>query len=217
MKNLPTFISVHVPKTAGTTFLKLISSVYGKNFKSDYLDIMNLNSTILHGDKPSNIIPNNIHKYKVIMGHFRASKYLYLKRPYIAWVRNPVDRAISHFYFWKSLWKKGRKRNWDPKLSKLFESKWSVIDFSQMFSNQMCYFLDCDLKKFKFIGISENFDSELLRFKKIFGVEINSPKKRLNVNPNKKEVNKKIRKDIAKYHKKDIELYQRALEISNTN
>ena len=214
MKKLPKFISVHVPKTAGTTFLKLISSVYGKQFKSDYLDIMNLNSTILHGDAPKNKIPDKIDKYKVVMGHFRASKYLYLKRPYVAWVRNPIDRAISHYFFWESLWKKGRKRNWDPKLSKLFESKWSVIDFSRMFSNQMSYFLDCDIKNFKFIGISENFNNELRRFEKIFGVKINPPEKNLNVNKSKREVGNKVRKEIAKYHDKDLELYNRALDLS---
>lgn len=214
MENLPKFISVHVPKTAGTTFLKLISSTYGRTFKSDYVDIMNLNSVILHGDKPINKIRSDIKKYNVIMGHFRASKYLYLKRPYVAWVRNPVDRVISHFYFWMHLWKKERKRNWDPKLSKLFENKWTVVDFSKMFSNQMCYFLDCDIKNFKFIGISENFDKELYRFEKIFGIKVKHPKKKLNVSTNKKKIDKKIRLEIAKYHEKDFELYHKALEIS---
>jgi len=212
--NLPKFISVHVPKTAGTTFLKILSSTYGKQFKSDYLDIMNLNSVILHGDKPSNKIPSGAKKYSVIMGHFRASKYLYLGRPYIAWVRNPIDRAISHYYFWKHLWKIGRKRNWDNKLSELFESGWTVVDFSKMFSNQMSYFLDCDLNNFKFIGISENFDSELNRFEKIFGISIKHPSKKLNVNSDKNPVTNNIRKEIAKYHERDLALYNKALEIS---
>lgn len=216
MKNLPKFISVHVPKTAGTTFLKLLSSTYGRSLKSDYLDIMNLNSVILHGDEPKNKMNPNIGKYKVIMGHFRASKYLHLKHPYVAWVRDPVDRAISHYYFWKKLWKKERKRNWDPKLSELFEKGWSVIDFSKMFSDQMSYFLDCNIKHFKFIGISENFDQELSRFEKIFGIKVKHIKKKFNVNARKEKVNKKIRKEIEKYHKKDFELYRKAVEISNS-
>lgn len=215
-EKLPKFISIHVPKTAGTTFLKILSSTYGKQFKSDYLDIMNLNSVILHGDKPSNKIITSAKKYSVIMGHFRASKYLFLDRPYIAWVRDPVDRAISHYYFWKKLWKKERKRNWDNKLSELFESGWTVVDFSKMFSNQMSYFLDCDIKKFKFIGISEEFDKELLRFEKIFGLTIKKPKKRLNVNKEKDKVNNDVRKKIARYHDKDIELYRKALELKKS-
>lgn len=214
-KNLPKLISVHVPKTAGTTFLKILSSLYGRKFKSDYLDIMNLNSVILHGDKPSNNVLNNAKKYSVIMGHFRASKYLFLDRPYIAWVRDPIDRAISHYYFWKKLWKKERKRNWDNKLSELFESGWTVVDFSKMFSNQMSYFLDCNIKHFKFIGISEEFNEELSRFDNIFGFNIKIPKKRLNVNKEKEKISNDVRKKIAKYHDKDIELYKKALELKN--
>jgi hypothetical protein len=80
----------------------------------------------------------------------------------------------------------------------------------------MSYFLDCDIKNFKFIGISENFNDELLRFEKIFGIKINPPKKKLNINKDKEEISKKIRDEIAKYHKKDFELYNMALELSKS-
>lgn len=214
MEKIPKFISVHVPKTAGTTFLKLLSKAFGKTFKSDYLDIMNLNSVILHGDAPVNRLVAGAKKYNVIMGHFRASKYLHLNRPYVAWVRNPIDRAISHYFFWKHLWKIGRKRNWDNKLSELFESGWTVVDFSKMFSNQMSYFLDCDINNFKFIGISEEFDKELKRFESIFGINIDKPKKKFNVNSDKTKITQKVRNEIAKYHEMDLELYRKAIEMS---
>lgn len=204
------YIFVHVPKTAGTSFLSILKKAFKHNMKTDYLDIINLNAVILHKVNTSFKYPHGIKQYKMIGGHFNASKYLYLKRPYIAWVRNPVDRAISHYYYWKMLWKKPRKRNWDDGLSKLFESGMDLVQFSEIFSNQMSYFLDVDLDNFKFIGVVEHYNKCLDIFSKLFNINANHDTK-LNVG-NKHDVSKDIRNKIAGNHKQDFDLYYKVLD-----
>ena len=206
------FISVHVPKAAGTSFLNLLKKTYGGNVKTDYLDIMNLNAVILHNVPTSFKYPPKIHKRMIISGHFKASKYLHLKRPFVTWVRNPVDRAISHYYYWKKLWLKPKKRNWDEKLSKLFESGMDLVQFSEIFSNQMSYFLDVDLKRFVFIGVAEYYNESIKWLGKILDKDIPIGNKKLNVG-NKHKISADIRSKIANNHKKDFELYNYALEI----
>lgn len=204
------FISVHVPKTAGTSFLNVLKKTYGSKLKTDYLDIMNLNAVILHGENKTFKYPNNIQKYDVVSGHFNASKYLKYNKPFIAWVRNPIDRAISHYYYWKKLWKKPNKRNWDNKLTKLFDNGMDLVQFSEIFPNQMSYFLDIDLTKFKFIGIAEYYNESLDLFGKIFNVDIVAGK-RLNAGT-RHTISEDIRKKIANNHKQDFELYNYALK-----
>lgn len=205
------FISIHVPKTAGTSFLNVLKKNYGSKLKADYLDIMNLNAVILHNVKTSFKYPPKFKKYDIITGHFKASKYTHLNKPLVAWVRNPVDRAISHYYYWRSLWLKPNKRNWDDKLSELFESGMDLVQFSEIFSNQMSYFLDVSIEKFKFIGIVENYNTCLQSFGKIFNINIKQSKK-LNVGT-KHKVDKDIRKHIALNHKNDFELYYKAIDL----
>ncbi|MDD5033481.1 MAG: Wzt carbohydrate-binding domain-containing protein [Methylococcaceae bacterium] len=78
-------VSVHIPKTAGSSFYNSLVSVYGEPFVYRYDD-----------DKP---IPNQC---RVVHGHFCANRYIneFTNAKWIAWVRHPVARLLS-FYFYK--------------------------------------------------------------------------------------------------------------------
>lgn len=86
-------ISVHVPKTAGTTFSTVLNQVYGE--ENIYLDYM--------GTRPGKYglskLPPEI---RVVHGHFLPFKYdhLYPQAKKIIWVRNPIYLVISLYFYW---------------------------------------------------------------------------------------------------------------------
>lgn len=88
-------ISVHVHKTAGATFGRVLKQVYGElQVYSDYHE-ENL-ETIL---AKLSVQP----QVKIIHGHFDARKYrrYFSSSKKIIWLRNPIIQFISGYFFWK--------------------------------------------------------------------------------------------------------------------
>ena len=86
-------ISVHVPKTGGTTFFQILSNAYGK--ESMFEDNLNVADSQVYtpSDLPSHI--------KVIHGHFCLDKYngVFPTAKRVIWLRNPILRLISNYFF----------------------------------------------------------------------------------------------------------------------
>jgi ribosomal protein S13 len=80
--------------------------------------------------------------------------------------------------------------------------------------------INIPLSKFKFIGIVEKYDEEVVRFKKITGIDLNNTLEHLNVNPLKKNVNEAytidedLKQTLIKLHSEDYELYNKSLQIA---
>ena len=92
-----TLIFLHVPKTAGTTFNRILEAEY--------------NPLRIHTLSPQRIIAD-IERFKrlpdsrkrrleVLKGHMHFGLHEYLPNPatYITFLREPVDRAVSAFFF----------------------------------------------------------------------------------------------------------------------
>ncbi len=88
-------ISVHVPKTAGTTFKKVLQQIYtDQEIFFDYPHRGPLHNKMLAKDSAN---------VRVIHGHFPANKYelKFPKARKIIWLRNPIIRLISHYFLEK--------------------------------------------------------------------------------------------------------------------
>ena len=76
------------------------------------------------------------------------------------------------------------------------------------------------LSKFKFVGITENYEVEIERLNKITDLNIIGVKTNFNINPEKKNVKeqytipKELKQRLMKLHSKDYELYNEALKIA---
>ncbi len=90
-------IFVHIPKAAGTTLNKILARQYGQN------RIFALKEPV-KGRSLQDLreIPDaQRRKLKVVRGHFNFGLHDLLPQPstYITLLRNPVDRALSHYYY----------------------------------------------------------------------------------------------------------------------
>jgi hypothetical protein len=181
-------ISLHLPKTAGSSFLAALREHYSDSILKDYADLP-INTLILkrnmhalkmlvfNGVNP----PRNI---ECIHGHFLPLKYLLCRNAkFITWVRDPIERLGSHYYYWL--------RNYDPSNApslhkRVIEEKWSLERFSlgNELKNFYSQFLwGFPIKRFDFIGITEYFESEMAFFSNEFiGTELRVHKKNLNEN-----------------------------------
>lgn len=222
------FIWVHIERTAGGTFSHhVLRKIYkNKEMKLSNKDEFHICNSRMFGTPkkffkldPKKFPEERINQLTVIGGHMCASKYLYLNRPYVTFVRDPVDRTISNYY----IWKQSVKRALDPECKKrgrtnreimeMLRDGLDIVEFSKIFSNHMSYMIDIDLKHFKFIGITENFDQDVYKFGRIFNVAVPKHIPRHHVlSYQKPDIN--IRRRIRKNMEQDYELYKKALEIN---
>ena len=208
-------ISLHIPKTAGTSFRLILESVYGSNevMRVD-LPIDDPKLKVNKEDYNSDRLP----KAKVIHGHFNyellsSEVRLPDQVPIVTWVRDPVERVISNYFYLSDrlesiLDEKNRGVNI---LSKL---KRNLKEYAQCEINrnrQSKFLKGLNLDDITFIGVVENFEEEIKVLAKILGwknvesVKVNSTKK-------KDFVDQEIRDIIYEMNLKDVELYNSVLE-----
>jgi len=92
----PFTVSIHIPKTAGTTVAEVFSRAKQRRILYDYEGYENPRT-------PSSLIRSNVdfitQYFHLLHGHFYASKYLdvFPNAHFISTIRHPVDRVISQY------------------------------------------------------------------------------------------------------------------------
>jgi hypothetical protein len=105
-------ISVHIPKTAGTAFRNVLEQNYARDtLLLDYgdrvLDMASLFQADFEKWKKDSLrrVTEIELRVRCVHGHFWVGKYaeLFPSARKIAWLRDPVQRLVSHYFFWKNL------------------------------------------------------------------------------------------------------------------
>jgi len=153
-------------------------------------------------------------QYKMVHGHFRASRYSKLtKRFLFTFLRNPVDNLISIYFFWRDF--PATDNYWHMKFLK---EKPSMLEFARYapFRRLMseAYFGGFDMNRVDFIGFHETRRDDLLTL----GSLINLPLS-VDVHANKTEEGREERAAIMQSRKTmgeladlladDLDLYNR--------
>ncbi len=223
-------ISVHTPKAGGMSFRTLLERHFGDSILLDYNDYpINTASETRNAKAEKDRTKTKLLyglglKYKntkCIHGHFIPYKYsgLYGKKnvQFVTWLRDPLERLASHYYFWK--------RNYNAKTTpgvlhrRIVEEKWSFekFCFSPEMQNTYTQFLwKFPIDHFNFVGITEHFNTDISFFAKTFlGLDkFDIPSE--NKNPSKPInyfTDKGMRKELEVFHAKDYEIYHKALEM----
>jgi len=217
---IPMLVFVHIEKTAGTTLDYFLINNMFYYFGLQTFSVWSNDSNTLFTQNKFRLLKKIFPFIKGIGGHSVRSFLGYdsiEEVRYITFLRNPVDRYISHYKHQK--YKMG--------------IDWSIEDFlnETRFDNNMTKKLsstgDLDkaidnLYKLDFVGIQEEFDASLLIMKQILkldGFVLDYEVKNVSVKKtsNKELTDKEIIKEIIKRNEKDLELYKHAMKIHQKN
>ena len=198
-------VSVHIPKTGGTTFYHYLQVSFGALLSPNYKrrDIIKLKDGIQK---------LNLTDSEIIHGHFYAQeiKHLVYENEYkpITWVRDPVNRVISNYKFFKEGLINASRNNKQYHLNKHRRNE-TIIEYASKEENRnrMSKFLNgIKLSDFLFIGVFDFFDEELLRFSKIINKPyINVPK--LNASEKTIDITEQEKATIKSLNQLDYDLY----------
>lgn len=218
-----TIISLHLPKTAGTSFKTSLSDHFGASYREDYAD-QAISKTPFERCRQAlwrsvSIAAKGIEGVDCVHGHFLPVKYRALgwrqNLIFITWMREPVARLVSHYNYWQA--------SYDPDTAaphhrQVIEQRWSLEAFclSEKFRNIYAKYLwHFPLEQFAFIGISEHYEEDFDEFTRRFLSVILSPH-RANV---AKTVDSQdgfageFARKVRAFHAEDVCLYQRALQM----
>lgn len=220
-------VSLHTPKTAGLTFKKVLREYYGNGLHEEYIDLPLNNSKVVRQRKAlkSKILFNLYRKkrfaslgHNCIHGHFLPYKFTGPAAKgikYMTWLRDPIERMCSHYYYWLRTYKEDRSARLQTRIVK---EKWSLEDFclSVEFRNVYDQYLwRFPVEKFNFIGITEFFEEDLKYFTTKF---LNDPDPVIPfLNENFEKVGGKYNLEtglidkIRDFHSRDFEIYHYAL------
>jgi Sulfotransferase family len=221
-------ISVHVPKTAGSTFGKLLAKVYGdERIVLDYQDLpMNplspYNSDheawkVSASAEVQSIGPG----FRAVHGHFPVQKYegAFPEARRIAWVRHPASWVISLYYFWKNV-----PTTTHPLVQRLHAEDISIDEFAQdptVRNRISSVFLGGrPLEAFAFLGIQEHFNEDFATLVRMMGwPEIESDVVNESPEPRYSDRRRELYEDdrlidrLISLNEKDMALYEEALRL----
>lgn len=218
-------IAVHIPKTAGTTFCNFLLDIYGhehvlERYGKSQLAVERIKS--ISDEQIQNILDSKP-EIRAITGHFNSDKYLkiYPSTKMIIWLRDPIKRLISHYYYWQT------RKPTNLLHKTVLDNKLSLLEFARLneIRNFMSMFVgDHSLEKFFFVGIQEYFDEDLknLNLKMNWKVQNISPTKMINSYPEYKILVKEtlgndlLMSELNSINSQDIQLYKQALELRET-
>lgn len=201
-------ISVHVPKTAGTAFTRILLKVYGpEKVLLDYIYDKDYQRWFMKNGNP---------QIKVIHGHFRSKKYNqhFPEAKKIVWLRNPISRLISYYFFNQSF-RRGRFYHFIQEKSTSFQE---FIEIPENQNIMSFYFQNQKIEDFYFVGIQEFFQEDFNQLKTMLSwpdVKVN--KENTNLYSDYKAIKKeilsapKVVARVEQLNQEDMELYQRAL------
>lgn len=159
-------ISIHIPKTAGTSFRNSLAGVYGDEAVVR-LDIglvrqevrirekIYLEKTLPRGTR----VIHGHFSYPLLTRHFEVDPSL----PIITWLRDPVSRVVSNYYYLAK--RLAEELNEEQRgLNILRKMQRSLLQYAQDEANQnrMSRFLEgLSLEKMHFVGLVEQYDEDL--------------------------------------------------------
>jgi hypothetical protein len=215
----PTLVSVHLPKTAGTSFGKALRERFGDGLQEDYTTLP------LHQ-------PRGIREWsairagfassgpaigaRAIHGHFLPLQYRIAMRGrdvrYVTWLRDPVERVLSHYYFWQRTAHAATRAQ--PLRHRMLQDGWSLERFClgpELKNLYRQWFWGFDVRRFAFIGITECYQADLEQFAVRFlaGQSVLACERR---NPElgtagRYEIDPGLRARIERHHAADVALY----------
>lgn len=222
-------VSLHLPKTAGSSFRLALQECFGDRFYADYEDkplnaarwplrVRALYGALAQPDRAQ----FRERRIECVHGHFLPLKYRPLRASsgarFVTWLREPTERLLSHYYYW-------RETPLPPdagQVRRRFDTEgWSLERFcaEPALRNLYTRFLwGFPLRYFDFVGLTEHYDADL----RFFCDEVlQQPLRSLysNATPGaarqraRETLNPELAAKIRHWHAADYRLYRRAQDM----
>lgn len=214
------FVSVHIPKTAGTTIANVLDRVYQRKVLFDYPPADSYSA-------PDPLIRQNAgfigSFFKGIHGHFGVTRHLpvFGGAKYISCVRHPVDRIISQYNHEYN--DAGPGSYWHRPIR---SGEMSVVDFAGLdgIGNAMSLHLaGLDPADYDLLMITENIHTSFtllnyvvgaMNIDRYFGVPPILPHSNDGTTrENKFDFPESVKVEIYQKAQQDVELYRKAVEM----
>lgn len=163
------FVSVHIPKTAGTTLAHIFDHASDRRVMFDYAsDYSNILFDDAGRERFTQALPFITSHFHFIHGHFYLDKYADLipDARLITCFRKPVERVISQF---RHVWYEG---NPNSPLVKRIEDGFDIVDFASGDYNvanaHRKHLSDRDPRDLDFVFINERLSEGLDLFQRTF-------------------------------------------------
>ena len=199
-------VFLHIHKTGGKSISRILSEKYG----STYARVNRAHLKRNHIDKLVPGILDFSSNTKVLAGHLRFQEVRHLltsETKLITWLRHPVDRVISNYYWDIKRFEEGKT---DTKPSPSLEE----YAMQSEHQNWMTYFLDgLKLEDIYFIGLLETIDNDLSHMSEMLGwsdYDLHHINRNQLSSKSKPGVTKLQRELIASLNQSDMQLYEEA-------
>lgn len=211
-------ISLHIPKTAGTSFRNILKRVYGEKA------VVRVDIPL-----PSERAPNEtkvsgpgtvLEGTRVLHGHFRygdlVARYgLDTAIPVITWVRDPVERVISNYFYLQKILR-GIVQEEKKNVNILNKMEKTLLEYARadIARNRIAKFLEGKpLGDFLFVGVQEYFSEDLADLAHLLGWKKLQEFRHNDSEDQKVFVDEAVRGEIRQLNERDTVLYEEALSL----
>ena len=173
-----TVIFPHIPKTGGTSLQEQLK-MSGLKVFFDY--VAPPGNGLSHQLKEQQLNEKcdqiDFADYDIVFGHFPIKRYSKSHYSYVTLVRDPLERAISHYYYQISRVEKGIRLN-DNQLKysmKLVSGEISFFEFSKQWQFNQLYnrYLDYrDKNEFEIVGTTHEYPMFILKLNDLLGIKL---------------------------------------------
>lgn len=212
----PLLVSLHLPKTAGTSFADALERRYGGALLKDYADLPMHHPRIVRELRAVASIPRRRRllasgEVRAVHGHFLPVAYLHAAGAptrFVTWLRDPLQRLVSHYHFWRRDY-----RGEDPGQSlrnRMLREDWSLERFClgpEMRNLYRQYLWGFDPNRFDQVGLTERYEQDVGA---ILGLEAAVAGKVRMANPkrgDRYELPPALERRMRAHHAADLRLY----------
>ncbi len=209
-------ISIHIPKTGGTTFQTLLENAFGSGCFFDYAanptkkgyfrDVCDAYLFRFSKSQP----PSST---RCIHGHFFALKYTHVREAQFAtWVRNPLQLVPSLYFFWK---RHPEVADRHPLCKRMHQDNMTLEEFAalpHLWNIQTKFLTGVSIRRLHFVGLTEEYEKGVHLFKKTFTLSDRVYFATMNSNPEKRseyQLSSKLKSDLSRWNSKDMSLYEK--------